>query len=171
MADLQLVNLETQIQNLSQQTQNQANQLGLHIADCDDEINDIKVQITGLHSDDDEIHDEIHTLSEAIDTNKSDIENLKSHSGEQDETLVTHFNRLNGLDTALEDMDDEHHEELHQLSKQIDSFEKKLNNVDVYTKEIPQYVIIDEESYANLKNPDTTKFYFVVEQEDLNPTD
>lgn len=170
MTDLQTINLETQIQNLAVESKKQANQLGLHIADCDEEINNVKTQITGLYADDDEIHEEIHTLSDAIDKNIANIDALQTQSGKQDETLLTHDERLNGIDTAMEEMDDEHHEELHQLSNRIDSFDKKLNEVDVYTKEIPQYVIIDEEAYENLKKPDATKFYFVVEKEDLNPT-
>ena len=170
MADLRAINLETQIQNLAQQSKTESNQLGLHIADCDEAINNIKVQINGLHSDDDEIHDEIHTLSDAIDKNRTDIDALQTQSGVQDEKLLDHELRMDNISSNLEDMDIEHHEELHQLRETIDGFSKKLNDVDVYTKEIPQYIILDEEQYENLKTPDNTKFYFVVEKEDLNPT-
>lgn len=170
MTDLQVLNLETQIQNLAQESKSQTNKLSLHIADADDEINRLKVKITDLYRQDDDIGNEMHTLSNAIDANRADIDELQTQISEHSDVLDEFRTNFQSIDDNIEQLDNDHHEELHQIAQRLDSFYKRLNDVDVYTKEIPQYVIMDEESYSKLKEPDATKFYFVVDKDDLNPS-
>lgn len=149
MTDLQVLKLETQIQNLAQESKSQANKLSLHIADADDEINRLKVKVTDLYSQDDDIGNEMHTLSDAIDVNRADIDELQTQISDHANVLDEYRANFQTIDDTIEQLDNDHHEELHQIAQQLDGFYKRLNDVDVYTKEIPQYVIIDENHTTN----------------------
>ena len=87
----------------------------------------------------------------------------------------------------MNDMDVEHHEELHRLALAIDNYESRIkylethwfdyedeidridNKIDASINEIvnnlPKHIVLTKEEYDNLENPDYNSFYFTYEDE------
>jgi hypothetical protein len=64
----------------------------------------------------------------------------------------------------MEEMDLEHHIELHLLANSIDSHTDKLNNLELKGAEIPEHIFVSESDYEKI-HPESDKFYFTYEEE------
>ena len=64
----------------------------------------------------------------------------------------------------MEEMDLEHHIELHLLASSIDSHTDKLNKLELKGAEIPEHIFVSESDYEKI-HPESDKFYFTYEEE------
>lgn len=162
-----LNSLEQRIQNISDNLSLQTNRLSLHLADCEEDINDINVKIAALQREDVELHQEIHDVAMSVDSNTSRIEAIerKDYQGQINTINDTLTNGDNSLQNQLEEMDKEHHEELHRLAFNIDAHSSRLNHIEVEQAEIPDHVVLTVDEYEALGQPDTNTIYFAYETE------
>lgn len=165
MADLTIKNLEVQIGNVAENLATQTNRINLHLVDSDSKINNINNNIARLDNEDVEIHNEIHTLSVAVDNNTDKVEQLEEHIYNYDEVNTEIRGTISDIQEEMAEMDEEHHEELHRLAEAIDAHTTRMDAVEEYTTKIPQHIVLSEEEYEKLGAPDEDKFYFVYEQE------
>ena len=165
MADLTIKNLEVQIGNVADNLAVQTNKINLHLVDSDSKITNINNNIARLDNEDVAIHDEIHTLSIAVDGNTEKVTQLEDHMFFYDEVNDDIRNTISNMQVEMVEMDEEHHEELHRLAQAIDAHTTRMDAVEEYTTKIPQHIVLSEEEYEKLGTPDEDKFYFVYEQE------
>jgi predicted nucleic acid-binding Zn-ribbon protein len=65
--------LEQRIQTISDNLTIEQNKLNLHLADCDNDINEINIKIAALQREDVELHQEIHDVANNVDNNTARI--------------------------------------------------------------------------------------------------
>jgi predicted nuclease with TOPRIM domain len=164
MADL--TNIESRIQMISDNLTLQQNKLNLHLVDCEDDIKDINVKIAALQREDQELHQEIHDVAVNVDENTARIEAIESKDYQAQIDNIN--NQMSGSDDSLQkqidEMDIEHHEELHKLAENIDVHTSRINTIEVTQANIPEHVVLSEAQYEALGEPDTDKLYFVYEE-------
>lgn len=157
--------LQTQLNNVSAQLSTTSNSLNLHLVDCVADINTITGRLAVLANEDTEIHQEIHDVAEQVDSNTSRINNLEI----ADVAFDTRIDNLEEADTdfqqQLDDMDLEHHEELHTLAMAIDNAGTRINQLEIFKAETPEHVVLTEDEYEALGNPDFDTFYFTYEED------
>lgn len=165
MADLNTI--ENRIQSISENLTQQQNKLNLHLVDCEEDINQINIKIAALQREDIELHKEIHDVAEDVDSNTSRIDAIeaKNYQGQIDNINNTLTDGDNSLQNQLDEMDVEHHEELHQLAGNVDIHSQRINEIEIAQSEIPEHVVLSEAEYEALGEPDTDKLYFVYEEE------
>lgn len=155
--------LQTQVNNISSQVSTNSTNLSLHILDCVDDINTITGRLGALTSEDVEIHQEIHDISVQTDNNTSMIEGLVLQDtvidGRLDNLEAGHIS----LEQDLEDMDEEHHAELHLLALAIDNSNSRITNLEIFKEETPDMVVLTEDEYEDLGTPDYDTFYYTYE--------
>lgn len=145
----------------------QQNQLNLHLVDCEDDINEINIKIAALQREDLELHQEIHNVSDSVDSNTARINVLESkdYQNQINQINNTLVNGDNSLQSQLEEMDEEHHNELHRLADCIDTHSTRLNKIEVVQSEIPEHVVLSESDYNSLAEPEVNKLYFIYEED------
>lgn len=165
MADLNTI--ESRIQMISENLTLQQNQLNLHLVDCEDDINEINIKIAALQREDLELHQEIHNVSDSVDSNTARINVLESkdYQNQINQINNTLVNGDNSLQSQLEEMDEEHHNELHRLADSIDTHSTRLNKIEVVQSEIPEHVVLSESDYNSLAEPEVNKLYFIYEED------
>ena len=165
MADL--TNIENRIQTISDTLTTEQNKLNLHLIECEGDINQINIKIAALQREDQELHQEIHEVAVNVDDNTTRIESIerKNYQGQIDAINDTLTNGDNSLQSQLNEMDIEHHEELHRIAGNIDAHSTRINNMEVVQSEIPEHVVLSVAQYDALGEPDTDKLYFVYEEE------
>ena len=99
-----------------------------HLNEMDASINKGMVEM------DEEYHEELHRLALAIDNHDSSISLLYNRTNNFIEATNNHLERLDDEDAsiwnAMEEMDVEHHDELHLLAQKIDSQDAKISAQD-----------------------------------------
>ena len=87
----------------------------------------------------------------------------------------------------MNDMDVEHHEELHRLALAIDGHESKIEHIETHwfkyedeikrldnkidasiaevVNNLPKHIVLTKKEYDDLDNPDYNSFYFTYEDE------
>lgn len=165
MADL--TNIENRIQDISNNLTQQQNRLNLHLVDCENDISDINIKIAALEREDLELHDEIHDVAVKVDENTARIDLIiaKNYQGQIDILENTLIKGDNSLQDQLNEMDVEHHEELHRLAGNLDYHSNQINNIAIEQAKIPEHVVLSESEYDALDNPSPEKLYFVYEDE------
>lgn len=159
--------LEQRIQTISDNLTIEQNKLNLHLADCDNDINEINIKIAALQKEDVELHQEIHDVANNVDNNTARIQAIesKNYQGQIDNINNTLTDGDNSIQNQLEEMDVEHHEELHTLAQGIDVQNSRLNQLELTQSEIPEHVILPVDEFEALGTPDNSKIYFVYETE------
>lgn len=159
--------LEQRIQNISDNLSVQTNRLNIHLADCEDDINEINIKISALQREDVELHQEIHDVAVNVDNNTGRIDEIerKDYQGQINTINNILTDGENSLQHQLEEMDIEHHEELHRLANNIDNHSTRLNDIEVEQAEIPEHVVLTVDEYEALGQPDTNTIYFAYETE------
>lgn len=159
--------LEQRLEILSDRLNTQGYNLNLHLTDCQDDINEINIKIAALEREDRELHDEIHDVALDVDDNLGRINAILSrdYQGQIDTLNSTLTSSDNSLQTQIEDMDVEHHEELHLLANGLDAQSIQINNIEVKQAAIPEHVVLSINDYEALGTPDPDKIYFAYEEE------
>lgn len=159
--------LEQRIQTISDNLTIEQNKLNLHLVDCEEDINNINIKISALQREDQELHQEIHDVAVNVDENTARIEAIehKDYQGQINNINNTLTDGDNSLQNQLEEMDVEHHEELHKLANGLDVHSSRLNQIELVQSEIPEHVILSVDEYEALGEPDTSKIYFAYETE------
>ena len=214
------------VDNLDASVTPKVNSLMINVNDIWDEIEDLHEMDASINKGmvemDEEHHEELHRLALAIDNHDSSISLLYNRTDNFIEATNNHLERLDDEDAsiwnAMEEMDVEHHEELHLLAHKIDAQDAKIaaqdekiriqnekidaqdvsinlleihsaeqdasinqiiayNNVQdasinsntnrIHTLEdtyVP-HVVLTEEEYEDLENPDASTFYFTYEDD------
>ena len=138
-----------------------------------------------------EIHEEIHDVAMAVDNLDASVSPKVRTLENQAYNFQFNISNLHKEDNdiwdAMNDMDVEHHEELHILALAIDNYESRIkylethwfdyedeidridNKIDASINEIvnnlPKHIVLTKEEYDNLENPDYNSFYFTYEDE------
>lgn len=138
-----------------------------------------------------EIHEEIHTVAMAVDNLDASVSPKVTTLENQASNFSSNISNLQNEDKdirkAMNDMDVEHHEELHRLALAIDSNESKIEHIEThwfkYEEEIkrldnkidasiaevvnnlPKHIVLTKKEYDDLDNPDYDSFYFTYEDE------
>lgn len=157
--------LQTQLNNVSSQLSSTSNSLNLHLVDCVNDINTITGRLGALANEDTEIHQEIHEVAQQVDENTSRINDLEV----ADVAIDSRLDSLEAADTdfqeQLDDMDIEHHEELHTLAMAVNDANSRITNLEIFEAETPEHVVLSEDEYEALGNPDYDTFYFTFEED------
>lgn len=159
--------LEQRIQTISDNLTVEQNKLNIHLVDCEDDINEINIKIAALQREDKSLHQEIHDVANDVDENSAKIRaiEIKDYQGQIDNINSTLTSGDNSLKNQLDEMDVEHHEELHKLASNIDLHSSRINQIELLQSEIPEHVVLTIDEYEALGNPDTSKIYFAYETE------
>ena len=159
--------LEQRIQTISDNLTVEQNKLNIHLVDCEDDINEINIKIAALQREDKSLHQEIHDVTNEVDENSAKIRaiEIKDYQGQIDNINSTLTSGDNSLKNQLDEMDVEHHEELHKLASNIDLHSSRINQIELLQSEIPEHVVLTIDEYEALGNPDTSKIYFAYETE------
>ena len=138
-----------------------------------------------------EIHEEIHTVAMAVDNLDASVSpkvtTLENQASNFSSNISNLQNEDKGIRKAMNDMDVEHHEELHRLALAIDGHESKIEHIEThwfkYEEEIerldnkidasiaevvnnlPKHIVLTKKEYDDLNNPDYNSFYFTYEDE------
>ena len=136
-----------------------------------------------------EIHEEIHEVAMAVDNLDASVSprvrTLETQASNFSSNILNLQNEDKDIRKAMNDMDVEHHEELHRLALAIDGHESRIDDIEThwfnYEKEIerldnkidasineivnnlPKHIVLTKEEYDNLENLDYNSFYFTYE--------
>lgn len=119
-------------------------------------------QITEM---DNEHHSELHSLSIEIDNIKSYINTL----GVND---VNYGERLDNLEQndveivgEMTEMDNEIHQEIHLIANDLDNTKTRINKLEIFEAETPDFIVLSEAEFEALGTPDYDTFYYVYEED------
>lgn len=163
MASITIESLQTQIDALNERLNLNVEKLRRGQVDNETSINQIKTKLTVLDGEDNSLHQELHdigVLVEGIDEKENDVEFANNIHGQEIDRLDS---ELGDLREEVNDMDAEHHEELHKLAQKIDDHAVDLDKIYQAQEKIPEHVVLSEEEYNKLITPDPFKFYFTYE--------
>lgn len=159
--------LEQRLEAISNNLNNQSYRLNLHLIDCQDDINALNIKIAALEREDIALHQEIHDVALDVDDNLGRINKIisRDYQGQIDEINSTLSDSNNSLQTQIDDMDAEHHEELHLIANGLNNQSQQINNIAVKQAEVPEHVVLSITEFEALGNPDPSKIYFAYETE------
>ena len=162
-----LSTIEERIQLLSNNLNAEAQKLDNHIDDCEIETDEIEAQQQLLHNEDVRLHQEIHDVSNKVDTNSArlDIIEQKDYQGQIDTINSVLTTGTHSLQKQLIEMDVEHHEEMHHLAQNIDVNSNNIRGLELEQAQIPDIVVLTVEEYEAIAVPDPTKLYYIYEAE------
>lgn len=164
MASITLETLDTRISTLGESLNQQARNLSLHIADAEDDINTINGQIRALQNADTELHQENHDIEVVVNSNEQRIDFLENKDGTHDNAIIELGEDIKDLQDQIEDMDIEHHEELHLLAHAIDNHSDHIERLHLIQAAFPEMEVMTEEEYEALGTPEPDVFYFTYEE-------
>ena len=158
-------NLSTQINSISAKLSASSNDLNLHLIDAETDINTINGKIAVLGNEDKALHQEIHNVSTNVDNNAGKINTLEVDAVTQDARLDNLEQADKDIKEQIDDMDVEHHNELHSLALAIDNGVSRINTLEIFKEGVPTQVVMSESEYNALGTPDYETYYFVYEEE------
>lgn len=158
-----LENIQTQVEAIQGNLSTQTTKLNNHLADVDNSITNINTKIKLLNNEDLKIHQEVHDLASDVETNdtrlqKIEVQDLQGQIDSVRDSIDEDIQK------QMEEMDLEHHIELHLLASSIDSHTDKLNKLELKGAEIPEHIFVSESDYEKI-HPESDKFYFTYEEE------
>lgn len=161
--------LQNSVSSLSNQLSTETNSIELDVQDCESDITSINNQISQLTStfsaEDTLLHQEIHTISLGYDNHNTRLNTLEVDNV-LNQTNITNLTQAdNYLQQEIDDMDVEHHQEIHLLSQAIDAHTTRLNSLELFAAETPSLEVLSETAYDNLGEPDYNTFYFIYEED------
>lgn len=157
--------LQLQVSSIANQLSSNSNSLGLHIADCEDDINTINGRLGLLSNEDIDIHEEIHDVALVVDEHTAILNNLGVDLAGHGDDIEDLQEADESLQAQINDMDEEHHEELHTLALAVDGHTAQINSLELFKAETPEHVVLSESEYEALGNPDFDTFYFTYEED------
>ena len=167
-----LENIQTQIEAIQGNLSTQTTKLNNHLADVDNSITNINTKIKLLNNEDLKIHQEVHDLASDVETNDTRLQRIEVQDLQgQIDSVRDSIDE--DIQKQMEEMDLEHHIELHLLAngkeeiewnEQIDSHTDKLNKLELKGAEIPEHIFVSESDYEKI-HPESDKFYFTYEEE------
>lgn len=157
--------LQTQVASISNQLSSETNRLSLHLADSDSDIAQLNAKTNLLNNADSDIHQELHEVEVVVNDNVSRLDNLDLLTTEQGDDITQLKSADEDFQTQIEDMDVEHHEELHKLATAINDHSTRINGLEIFKAETPEHVVISESDYNQMAEHDYDTFYFVYEDD------
>jgi chromosome segregation ATPase len=163
------------VDDLSGDLEPRVRQLESDVDDLYDNVHDLQTEDASIweamEDMDVEHHEELHRLALAIDNHDSSISLLWNTTHNYIESNDIDIERLDAEDAsiwdAMEDMDVEHHEELHRLAMAIDRHDSSINDLSVrmgtLEDEYKPHIVLTEAEYEAIDNPDINTFYFTYE--------
>lgn len=158
-----LENIQTQVEAIQGNLSTQTTKLNNHLADVDNSITNINTKIKLLNNEDLKIHQEVHDLASDVETNDTRLQRIEVQDLQgQIDSVRDSIDE--DIQKQMEEMDLEHHIELHLLASSIDSHTDKLNKLELKGAEIPEHIFVSESDYEKI-HPESDKFYFTYEEE------
>lgn len=158
-----LENIQTQIEAIQGNLSTQTTKLNNHLADVDNSITNINTKIKLLNNEDLKIHQEVHDLASDVETNDTRLQRIEVQDLQgQIDSVRDSIDE--DIQKQMEEMDLEHHIELHLLANSIDAHTDKLNKLELKGAEIPEHIFVSESDYEKI-HPESDKFYFTYEEE------
>ena len=138
-----------------------------------------------------EIHEEIHEVALAVDNLDASVSPKVRALENQASNFSSNISNLQNEDKdirkAINDMDVEHHEELHNLALAVDNHESRIDDIETHwfnyegeieridnkmdasinelVNNLPKHIVLTKKEYDDLENPDYNSFYFTYEDE------
>ena len=138
-----------------------------------------------------EIHEEIHEVAMAVDNLDASVSPKVRALENQASNFSSNISNLQNEDTdirkAMNDMDVEHHNELHRLALAVDNHESRIDDIETHwinyegeidrldnkidasinelVNNLPKHIVLTKKEYDDLDNPDYNSFYFTYEDE------
>lgn len=161
-----VTSLQSQISALSGQVTSNNTRINLDLLDKGDSIALLNSKASLLQNEDTDLHEEIHEVALEVDNHEGRINALEVGQ-EGNDLAISNLQQAHlDMQDDMNDMDVEHHEELHRLALAIDNHSSRLNNVEIFVEETPNFVVLSEDDYEALGTPDYDTFYYVYEEED-----
>lgn len=158
-----LENIQTQIEAIQGNLSTQTTKLNNHLSDVDNSITNINTKIKLLNNEDLKIHQEVHKLASDVETNDTRLQRIEVQDLQgQIDSVRDSIDE--DIQKQMEEMDLEHHIELHLLANSIDLQTDKLNKLELKGAEIPEHIFVSESDYEKI-HPESDKFYFTYEEE------
>lgn len=157
--------LQTQVSALSNSLSSETNRINLHIVDSDAEIALFNSKASLLDNEDIELHEEIHDLAEVVSSNVSRVNSLEVETADQRLDIQNLETTDSNLQQQIDDMDVEHHEELHSLADTLSNHASRINGLEIFKAETPEHVVLSESEYDEMAEHDYNTFYFVYEED------
>ena len=187
-------NLDASVSPKVRTLENQASNFSSNILHLQNEDKDIRKAMNDM---DVEHHEELHRLALAVDGHESRINNLETHminyeveidrlGNKIDASISEMKGYLDNIDSSISDIKeyvnnkidasiadlkvyvDDVKADVDNLQYKIDDVSTGLSNVTTIVNNLSQHIVLTQEEYDNLDNPDYNSFYFTYEDSSNN---
>lgn len=160
-----IADIEQKIDTLITDIENESAELMTYQTMTEDSLHQVDEDINSVETNIEDLHQTLHNIALDVDNNTAKINTLIHNLDEAglEQQISNLSNRFSNADSAITDMDAEHHAELHRLAAGIDYNTEKITQYETIQNTIPDYVIISSADFNNLVNPDATKIYYIYE--------
>lgn len=132
-------------------------------------INSLTLSVNSLIVEDNELHDEIHAVNESLINTYSYLMNTTNNLNSLGNSYLDLSYTVNVNRTDMDNEDVELHNEIHSFTEGINTYisynTSNIDGIKNYLTAVPQHVLLSEEEYEYLPNPDPVKYYFVYEED------
>ena len=183
-------NLDASVSPKVRALENQASNFSSNISNLQNEDKDIRKAINDM---DVEHHEELHKLALAVDNYKSRIDDIETHLFNYDGEIERLDNKIdasisemkgyidnkmdasiseikgyldNKIDASITELKvyvDDVKSDIDNIQYKIDDVSTGLSNVTTIVNNLSQHIVLTQEEYDNLDNPDYNSFYFTYE--------
>lgn len=160
--------------------ENQASNFSSKISNLQNEDTDIRKAMNDM---DVEHHEELHRLALAVDNHESRINDIETHRINYEVEIERLDNKIdasiaemkvyvnNKIDASIADLKvyvDDVKSDVDNLQYKIDDVSTGLSNITTIVNNLSQNIVLTQEEYDNLDNPDYNSFYFTYEDSSNN---
>ena len=173
-------NLDASVSPKVRALENQASNFSSNISNLQNEDKDIRKAINDM---DVEHHAELHKLAISIDNHESRIDDIETNRINYEVEIERLDNKIdssitdikeyvnNKIDDSIADLKvyvDDVKSDVDNIQYKIDDVSTGLSNVTAIVNNLSQQIVLTQEEYDNLDNPDYNSFYFTYEDSSNN---
>lgn len=111
------------------------------------------------------LHNEIHTVAVEVDDHEGRITTLEVGMTNTGDSITLLEGKDEDLQNQITEMDEEHHQELHDLALALDNYSTRILDLEIFKAETPNQVVMSESQYHELGTPDYDTFYYTYEED------
>lgn len=163
--------------------------LDTRIDNVSNDLDKLDKKVDSLNND--AINQRVNDIANAVDNLDASVSTKVRALENQASNFSSNISNLQNEDTdirkAINDMDVEHHEELHRLAISIDNHESRIDDIETHwinyeveidrldnkidasinelVNNLPKHIVLTKKEYDDLENPDYNSFYFTYEDE------
>ena len=176
-------------QEVMNQLSTEVLRLDTRIDNVSDDLETLENKVNSLNND--AINQRVNDIANAVDNMDASVSTKVRALENQASNFSSNIANLHKEDTdirnAMNNMDVEHHEELHRLALAIDNNDSRIDDIETHwfnyegeieridnkidasinelVNNLPKHIVLTKKEYDDLENPDYNSFYFTYEDE------